>query len=232
MTIQNPSLHSSKLVACLICLFNVQVCSFILNYNLRDQEDVNNKWSLNIHYEFSIFFFHLMDMKIVTIRQCSVITNSQNGFGGGGGSFCSSMAIIKGIGSFDIDANKSVKTHNICLLLFPICFCFFDFALQTFSCFLFENIDLTILFVFIFFTFFDLKGSKLRFDFLSNFQLSLMPPLKILISSFPFFIKVLTLQTQYYLLLSFLSHCFFFEPYNSSLDESPLKKPNRSYHKS
>jgi hypothetical protein len=59
-------------------------CAFILNYNLRDQEYGNNKWSLNIHYEFFNFFLCLMDMKIVTIQQRNVVTNSQNGLGGGG----------------------------------------------------------------------------------------------------------------------------------------------------
>jgi hypothetical protein len=45
----------------------------------------NGHWTFIM--SFSNFFFHLMDMKIVTIQQCNVVTNSQNGFGGGGESF-------------------------------------------------------------------------------------------------------------------------------------------------
>jgi len=58
---------------------------------------------------FSIFFFHLMDMKMSQFNNATLLQIHKMDLGKGVEVFSSSMSIIEGIGNFDIDAHKSVE---------------------------------------------------------------------------------------------------------------------------
>ncbi len=182
----------------------------------------NGHWTFIM--SFSIFFFHLMDMKIVKFWQHNVVTNSQNGVGGGVGIFFSSMAIIKELGALTLMHIKMSKPTTYASCYFSLCFYFFDFALQTFNFFIFEN-NLDLFFIF----FFDLKGSKLR----CSFKLPIVFNATIENFHFKLFIFGQGINIANAILFCFpLLESFFLKPYNSSLDEYPLKKCKRSHDKS